>query len=623
MQDYWAVGIIGYAFSCPSTFGLGLLCLFGILSFLWVWGRRPVSGAAALVIPSSVVAVAAWVFRDKQNILGDAMLWLDWSRAYGLSMPTYNEFLGTRLFGLVGEVTQNRAVLKTVFGLLSILSGLVCAMSIRGVLVQGEKQTPVCFRDAKALGLALVLIFLQPMSFVFFGHIESYPVFAATCSVFLVQFHMYLKTGQQLKLTILALLVAIACHTMGFLLCVPLVGVMLYRHRQPLRVVLLTCTGLVVLGIIVVVSVPQLRSFTVLQGKWSHHFSPAYLTGLLNAWFMLLLTPLLILASLGRMVRPQNSFEWFLSAACCIYMLLPLGVTWTLGFYSDLDLLTPAFVLGCFYVSLKVWTPHETRNPLRAVTMIPGMTILAAWLTVSQCPAGLRMFEEQARTGALTGAGRVYAFEEAAYFRRTCGDRTGALAILHEAIELSPGSMRLWGPIGDLQLALGDTTAAIGSYERLWTIPGRGQYMARFAQGLIENGNARRAVSVLQPHIKHVLRDGGQAAALAVAYMRLGRPDTTLLVSQQRAAIEPDDDVAHFNQGAALLRLGRAMEAMEQLRVAAKLSPTNIRYHLTLIDLIETMSGAGAARDYIAHLPNPIRDSVFAKLRGPYVTEHP
>lgn len=612
--DGWGWGVLAAAVACPGAAAgtlAVLAALFGGLGLLRRLSRwRGWTASAAL----AACAAGAIVLRDRHNLVGDARLWLDWSRSYGLAMPVYNEFLGTRLFGLIGELVNGRDALRFAFALVSVACGLLVTLGVARLLAPGRDGAGS--PGAPATPLAALLVFLGPMSFVFYGHIETYPLFLVALVVFLGTLAAWWSDRAPAGRVGLAFLLLAGCHTLSLVLLAPLTAIELRRRGYAISVVVSAGALVLLLGAAIVIAVPELRAFTLFAGRLGHHLSGAYLSGLLTGWLWLLLTPALLLLAHRRRLRPAGTFEHFLLLAGLGYLLLPLGVTLTLGAYSDLDILSPAFLAATLYAARRCDLAAHPLTRRTVLSLIPGVVLLAAWLTTGRCPAGIELFEAQARIGSATSAGQVYELEIAADGRRGRGDPAGARDLLVQALAANPGSLRLHGPIGELELVLGDTAAALHHWEELRRAPRSGPYLARFAQSLIERGDSRRAADILAPHLEDVARDAGQSAALAVAWLRLGHADSSLMATEARTRYAPEDAVAWYNRGAALVRLNRAFEAREALHRSLALDPANASAHLALAGLLLALDGPEALEAHLRTIPAEMAKRVRERLGG-------
>lgn len=563
----------------------------------WLAGRLAPRGAGWFLLGAVLAAAGAWFLQDALRLLGDSRIWVHASAVYGADAPGYRAPLTARVLGSLGALAPTApAVPLTAW---SVVMGVATA----GVLAGGFRDRP-----GWTPFWAVAWVFLQPMSWIFWGHIETYSTLALVLAALLVALRADFARGRPGPAS--AVLLAVLCftHLLGGLVIAPLVAVL---GSRSIRSALMRWVGLLALVAVAAVAVPALRAHTLLGTGWSMREWATYLLDILGGW-ILVLVPVVWLHPF-RFDRPaQDRFGFFLQLAGFTFLLLPLGAVFELGVYRDLDLFAPAFV--CW----TVWAIHrglatEARTAWR-IGLPAGAVFLAALITVNRCPAGFEVYERQLENQAMTVSARAYGYEVLAYARSEEGDPAGALTAMSTAIEVTPGNHRLYGPLGEMQLAAGDTTAAIASLERALSTPRAARTRPFLAELLTRTGRPGDAVALLESHREESLADDRAAAALAVAYFRLGRPDSTLAVADARLR-RAEDPVAHANRASALVRLGDYDAAETAMRAAIAGDPDNTGYHVRLLTLFRRHpDGERRIREHLAALPPAVRRAV---MEGP------
>jgi len=161
--------------------------------------------------------------------------------------------------------------------------------------------------------------------------------------------------------------------------------------------------------------------------------------------------------------------------------------------------------------------------------------------------------------------------------------------VMRKAIAQRPANDRLYGPLGEMQLAKGDTASAIVSLTRSmssWRAPRSASLLAEL---LTLTGEPETAIEVLRPFRALVIGDSRAAAALAVAYYRAGYPDSMVAATRERLAVDPADHLAHFNAASGWARLGNLEAAIEELNHAVRLDPERLQ------NVLDGVVGAAAA----------------------------
>lgn len=640
-ETAWGVGVVLYALECAWRYGLVLAVLGAVLLLVLaaVRGGRLRRLGGPVCIP--LFLALAWFLRDRQHLLGDARLWIDGTSLFGLRIPVYHEPFITKLFGLSGELLGGLMAVEDLLALLTILAGILSAAALARLI--RETLPPGDEGRGAAAGLASGLIFLQPMSFVFFGHVETYPVFGAILAFLLLSVSRDVRAGR-LGLTT-GLLFGLLClgHIMGVLIAPPL-AVLWHRLRQrageaaPSPVIgsgpgalgadsgaqagRAAASGAIVPALLylgpyalmagIVALFPSLRSFSVFAPhKGPLNFSAGYVGGVANAWFTAFVPLGVVLAAdlvRGRWGRagpavnagpPQASgtappaldgparssggpFTHFLILTLLPYLALPFAVPMVLGAYRDLDLLTPAFITLTFLAAHRGAGQGSAALRRGSGFLALGLPLLAAWLVISICPAGIRAFEDQLKRPDLLQNGRTYGYETLGFYFRDHGDLDRGIRMLRAGLEVDPGSQRLRGPIGLFLLARGDTAEARSSLEKAAAMPKGARFRAPLAEIYDRQGQPERAVALLTRDRQAAIADEAQSAALAAAYLHLEMPESTFAVCRARLDLAPGDPVTWHNLAAACIRMDRLEEAAAALRRAAELDPDSPEYRRRL-----------------------------------------
>jgi tetratricopeptide (TPR) repeat protein len=582
----WFFGILVYAARAPVFLIVAWVSLALLLLLLFSpWFRR--YRALQFLLAGAV----AWALRDTGHLLADGQLWLRLATQLGWNVPVYHEPIPAKVVGVLSDLGGAFVAPEKVLAALSVACGLGTA-AVLGSSIRSRSGSS----GAWAAGLAL--IFGLPLSFVFYGHVETYPVLA----LFLAGGYALIgreELTHRFRPSMLLLLLLPFVHVMNLLVLV-ILG--LNRVAVKSRRAFLVSSGVaLVLGIALLVSVDSLREYTFFSGKQSASDYTSYLLSLANAWLLLLPAALVVWPFRAEILK--DGFGRFLVLAFASFSLLFLVVPMDLGPFSDLDLLTPAFITGAFLV-VPVYANHAARIEKRIRTRcFLALPFLAALVTLTRSPAGEAMMAGQLRTRAMRPESKVYEYEILADHQRAEGREEAALGTLQAALAANPGSQRLWGVVGHMELQRGDTAAAVEHLERAVSAPHGYRFSGLLAEIYIRRGLVRRAVDLLNQDRQSTLSDANGSASLAVGYFQLGQPDSAVAVSEERLALEPRDIVALNNLAAGLIRLGRYDEGLEALRAAARVEPGQLEPHRKVLRLLHQLGRDDAALAYLNSLP--------------------
>jgi len=96
--------------------------------------------------------------------------------------------------------------------------------------------------------------------------------------------------------------------------------------------------------------------------------------------------------------------------------------------------------------------------------------------------------------------------------------------------------------------------------------------------GLLEDGHAAAAATVLERVAADEPRSASVLEALARAQFSAGRPGAAVKTFERLAEVAPDSDYARFGYGLSLRRLGKLPQAAEQLALAVAMRPQRTEY---------------------------------------------
>lgn len=553
----------------PAEFVRALILLgtAGLFSAWLARSSRPGRDARALFILGLWVAVT-WLLRDRLHLLGDGQLWLHSADSLGLRTPGYREPLAVLIQMSVAWLTAGWCSPARAMEFLSCLCGMLTGVGLSGYARFAEAGLETTVRRVPSA----LLLFGAPLSLVFYGHIETYPLFVTGLAFALPVLRADLRRGRPRGRTLAVLAVLVGLHLTALLLVPPLLLVYFRGRKWRQRRLTAVSVGLLFLGGIAAGILPGWRGESTLGQHWTRATFLDYAAEVANGWTLLLLPPCALLWS-SRRHFGRTPMTLFLSLAALNFTLLPLIGLFKLGLYRDLDLLAPAFLLLVFLLlecEIEGGTQKSRDLFLHALV---GLPLLAALLALNQSPAGFGYFERRLATSRAAPEHRVYGYETLARALRERQDLAGAGRAVDEAIALVPTNTRLHGLRGEILAAAGDTAGALQEMARALH-SNRGPEVRALMAGLeLRRGHPRVAVALLTADDFDAAASASASATLATAYFRLGQPDSSLLTSDLRLARSPADARAHANRAAALIALRRSLEAFEELEAAVRLDP--------------------------------------------------
>lgn len=563
----------------------------------------------------------AWIFRDRLLLLSDSRLWIMAAETMGSHVPRYRAPLGSKLLGVAGLLGSPAVALP--------LASLVCGGLTAAVLTWGGRarralavdaatgdapaaENPPAARVPRSPSALLILALClgQPLSFVFYGHVETYPFLAVALALFLACLARDVPHPPS-PFTLLAFALLGVIHLLGLLVAGPVLIAGWSGRRRPRIVLLLFAAFLIAVEVAMTVT-PGYRPYSLAASGWSATQLVAYAGDVANAWILASIPVILVWPARRRLAA--DPLGRILALAAATYLVLPFLARFDLGAYRDLDLFTPALVCLTFLAVWGMALGEPVRLRRRLWTLVPSVLVLAAFQTLTRCPAGEAVMERELKHAVMTAGGRSYGYEVLAYVRKDENDLAGAEAMMRRSIETTPGNHRLYGPLGEIQLARGDTAQAIASLERSMSSPRAPLTAPLLGELLTRTGKPERAIALLEPRRASALRSSRGAAALAVAFFHAGLPESTVAVATDRLRVNPTDALAHFNAASGLAALRRYEEATKALHAAIALEPDNVTFHRSLVRVLRRMpNGETRAREYLQSLPPDLARKVAGR----------
>jgi tetratricopeptide (TPR) repeat protein len=121
--------------------------------------------------------------------------------------------------------------------------------------------------------------------------------------------------------------------------------------------------------------------------------------------------------------------------------------------------------------------------------------------------------------------------------------------------------------------------------------------------------------------------DNAQALAyLADTQIKMNHPEAAFPLIEKTIRLSPGMELAHLDLGILYAQAGRRKDALQELRVAAKLSPNDVNVHWRLARLYHTMGRtdeANAEFQKTRRLTKAADDSVFSKLDSARAKNNP
>ena len=605
---FWSINLLVEALrGCTTVLLQTWGVLFGAVGLGILIGTRTRRGWT--FIPGILVfASVAWFLRDRLFLLADSRLWVHTTESLGSQVPLYRAPLSAKIMGQVGSLAGKWVGTTESLAILSVLAGLVTAIA----LWSGMRDKASNINSLGPL-LALAWVFGQPMGFVFYGHIETYPFAAAVLALLLAAARKDFGAQRVRLITLLLFLLLIFSHALGILLLIPALA--LFWAKQKPHLGILRGYGLLLLPLgVLAVAVPDLRKHLTFSQGFSVAEMGRYTVDVLNGWILCLISPAALLLG-GRRFFEMDTYGKFLALTTLTFLILPFFASFDLGIYRDLDILTPGFVALTFLVVHEV-SRRQISTRRVVVSLVTGTLFLGAFLSHSICPgSGVSVLEAHLARATMTKGGRSYGYEVLAYHYSDKDNFTKAQENMVTALAITPGNHRLWGPVGEFQLAGGDTANAILSLTKSMATPRAPKTAPLLGELLIRTGQPETAIEILEPRREVLVMDAQAAAALAVAYYRVGLPESTIAVSTQRIAIADEDDIAFFNLASGLSATNRPEDAERVLRRAIELAPDKVPYHRSMVRVLLSLpDGQKRAAEYLDQLSGPLAEEVYRGL---------
>lgn len=587
-----------------STLGIWAGFLL-VLAAVFLLDRRA-RGFGGFAPAAAVFVILGWILRDRSYLLADSRLWIHTVQAMGAEAPPHRSPLATRIMIWIGGPTDPAPLLA----LLSIFSGVAAILGLWWGMAAGKRDMSPGSPDRGPGPLVFAaLLFLQPMSFIFYGHVESYPLLAVTLVWFLAAVRRDRMRGRLSPWTPILLLIAGFTHYVCVLILPALLAWIWSGRRESGMVWRFALLAAVLGG--AGLFIPGVSRYMLWNQGWTGMELAAYAGDVLNAWLLVLWVPGVVWLATGRRFLKDGTAR-FLFLLGGSFLALPFIGAFELGMYRDLDLLTPAWITFTF-LAAHVWRREGLpRRKMLAAAWIPGTLLLASMLALTFCPRGPAVVERHIDENVMTKRGRVYGYEVLAFAAQERGEMLEVEHYLRDAIRLNPGNNRLYGPLGEIQLALGDTLGALESLRTSMDSPRARKSGPLLAEVLARLGRPQETIQILEADRRAAMASSKAAAALAVAYFQVGAPDSMIAVSRDRLRVDPEDHVALFNLASGLSALDRYREAEEALRQAAALAPDRIPYHRALVQLLlRKPGGQDEVRLYLSGLDPKIADQVM------------
>ena len=159
---------------------------------------------------------------------------------------------------------------------------------------------------------------------------------------------------------------------------------------------------------------------------------------------------------------------------------------------------------------------------------------------------------------------------------------SSAAAIYGEAAAASPESARAWTNLGNALEREGDRPGAEAAYARAWAVARRPDHLATLARNhaalLLSAGRAEEALAIVDRTMSTVSGDPGLHASRAAALGKLGRPAEALEEARLAARAAPRDPAMRNLLGQALTVNGDWAGALLEFQAAEAIDPGNPLY---------------------------------------------
>jgi tetratricopeptide (TPR) repeat protein len=130
-------------------------------------------------------------------------------------------------------------------------------------------------------------------------------------------------------------------------------------------------------------------------------------------------------------------------------------------------------------------------------------------------------------------------------------------------------------------------------------------------------GQYEEAVEEFQAELANVPDNLQALTYLADTELKINRPEVALPLLDRVLRIDPKMELAHLDRGILLANAGRRDGALRELKVAARLSPSDVKVHWRMARLYQSMGRkdeAEAEFHKTLSLTKAVNDSVFSKL---------
>jgi tetratricopeptide (TPR) repeat protein len=128
-----------------------------------------------------------------------------------------------------------------------------------------------------------------------------------------------------------------------------------------------------------------------------------------------------------------------------------------------------------------------------------------------------------------------------------------------------------------------------------------------------------QAAQEFEAEVANVPNNAQALAFLADSKMKLNEPEAALPLLKKAAAINPELEITHIDLAALYGNSGQNVEALRELKIAAKLKPTDVNVHWRLARLYQAMGRKDEAKiefDKTKSLTKAADASVFSQLNN-------
>ncbi len=565
----------------------------------WVGDRLSRSIVAVLV--ALVAAVLFYLGRLEYQFLGDGMVWVG-AITEGKTFHHFEPLAAALTQGLAKLLASAHP--ERAAGALSIFMGPLYVLTTAGLC-------RFLWPDALERGLAWLLLVIHPVSLLFFGYIESYPLLVVLEVCFVLALAAAAKGRVTWPVPALVLGFAVAAHVVAIAWLPALVVLVLARGARanagarasasPFKgwIRAASAAGItlaVAFAAAGVIGSSPARLVGDLFGRpglggqsWAWMFSPRHAADLANE-FMLLLVPawVLLAGALAGTLAPAalrrrelgnempDSFWQAMAALGLGTLAVACLIEPRIGGARDWDLFTPLVLPG---ILLVVQSSRQARLSLADAGRALGLAIVTtgAWLAVGlDAERSARRLEVlQQPHGSFSNFARGYANETLGIYHRGRDPEAARLAWLR-ASQANPVNPRYFNNLGMEDLRRNDLPAACAAFRRALEL-GMDEYFVRYNVANCERKEGDLAAA--EQHYDRLIARAPERweAFGARGWVRVqrGRPAEALQDLQIAARLAPNQAEVFYSTGLALEALGRADEARSAWQRALQIDPAH------------------------------------------------